>query len=111
MLVKLTTHCVESLNVLASLGIDFKLFEKFMKKIYEGYRRDVEYHNDVHGADVMQFCYLILKQSKVIEVASLNDLDVFSTVVAAACHDFGHDGYTNMYHVNSVSDRAILFSD
>ena len=32
----------------------------FLDKIYEGYRRDVQYHNDLHGADVAQMAYLFL---------------------------------------------------
>ena len=38
-------------------------------------------------------------------------MDLVSVVSAAVCHDFGHDGFTNAYHVNSISDRAITYSD
>ena len=31
--------------------------------------------------------------------------------MAAVCHDLGHDGYTNSYHVNAVTDRAIDSND
>lgn len=27
------------------------------------------------------------------------------------CHDFGHDGMNNAYHVNAMSDRAIRYND
>jgi hypothetical protein len=56
----LATHCVESLNLFEDMDIDQGSFVSFMKEIYAGYRRDVEYHNDLHGADVMQFSYLML---------------------------------------------------
>jgi len=107
----LTTHCVNSLDLFESLNIDKKVFGKFMNKITEGYRRDVEYHNDLHGADVMQFNYVVLKRTKLVKIASLTDLDVFTTLVAAACHDYAHDGFTNPYHVNTISERAIRYSD
>ena len=34
----------------------------FLNEISQGYRRDVEYHNDLHGADVTQMMYLFFKQ-------------------------------------------------
>jgi hypothetical protein len=71
----------------------------------------VEYHNDIHGLDVMQFSYLVLTKFGLIKMASLTSLDILSTLVAAACHDFGHDGFNNVYHVNTISDRAITYSD
>ncbi len=27
------------------------------------------------------------------------------------CHDFKHDGFTNSYHVNVKSNRAITYND
>lgn len=32
-------------------------------------------------------------------------------IIGAACHDFGHDGFTNEYHKKIASDRAIRFND
>ena len=49
-----------SMAMIDSLGLteqtmpqlDFAKLTRFFGKIYQGYRRDVEYHNDLHGADV-----------------------------------------------------------
>jgi hypothetical protein len=84
---------------------------RFLKHIYSGYRRDVEYHNDLHGADVMQFSYLTLTKFGLIKLAKLSSLDILSCLIASVCHDYGHDGNTNLYHINTVSNRAIRFSD
>jgi hypothetical protein len=32
-------------------------------------------------------------------------------IIASACHDLGHDGYTNSYHVNAITERAIDSND
>jgi len=32
-------------------------------------------------------------------------------IIAAVCHDLGHDGFTNTYHVNAITDRAINVND
>ena len=41
----------------------------------------------------------------------LNKIDVLSFLIAGACHDIGHDGFTNSYHVNSISKRAVISND
>ena len=48
------------MGLFEGLAIEKATFIKFMTKIYAGYRRDVEYHNDIHGADVMQYSFLVL---------------------------------------------------
>lgn len=93
------------------MQIDQTTFYKFFSQIQKGYRSDVAYHNDLHGADVMQFSYLVLQQYGLTELAKLHDLDILSCLVAAGCHDFGHDGFTNGFHVNTMSERAIRYSD
>jgi hypothetical protein len=41
----------------------------------------------------------------------LNKLDTLSFILAAVCHDIGHDGFTNSYHVNAYTNRAIDYND
>jgi hypothetical protein len=38
-------------------------------------------------------------------------LDCLSFLTAAISHDLGHDGFTNSYHVNVVTQRAIDSND
>ena len=54
---------------------------------------------------------LIMKQGDVREFAKLTDLDVLSVAVASICHDYGHDGFNNAYHVSAITERAIRYSD
>ena len=44
-------------------------------------------------------------------VLKLNDIDCLSLLMASLCHDLGHDGYTNSYHTNAVTRRAIDSND
>ena len=37
-------------------------------------------------------------------------MDVLSTLLAAACHDFKHNGYNNTYHINDLSEYAIKYN-
>ena len=53
----------------------------------------------------------MLTTCKLKETIKLNSLDMLSFLVAALCHDLGHDGYTNSYHVNAITSRAIDSND
>lgn len=54
--------------------------------------------------------FLIIKDG-LGRVAELDYLDQVSAVIAAVCHDFDHDGFTNTFHVNTHSQRAVRFED
>ena len=47
----------------------------FLSALYKGYKREVQYHNDLHGADVAQAMYMFFKQGNLAEIAQLNYLD------------------------------------
>jgi len=83
----------------------------FLNKIQEGYRREVGYHNDLHGADVAQMMHVMIKQADLATIANLNYLDLVSAITAAACHDYDHDGFNNSYHVNFMTNRALRYHD
>ena len=55
--------------------------------------------------------YHIIIKGEMIRFASLSELDLLSVIVSAVCHDYGHDGLNNAYDVNSISERAIRYSD
>lgn len=69
------------------------------------------YHNDLHGADVMQMVYVMLTKGGLIEMAGILHLSCVASIVAAACHDYDHDGLNNTYHKNAFTNRAIRYHD
>ena len=84
---------------------------RFIDNITQEYKPEVQYHNDLHGADVMQMVFFMLTSGGLEKQLNLNKLDCLSFLIAAVCHDLGHDGYTNGYHVNTFTDRAITSND
>jgi hypothetical protein len=52
-----------------------------------------------------------MKKTHFIEVVVLTELDILSYLLAAACCSYGHDGFTNCYHMKKVTERAIKFND
>lgn len=91
--------------------IDQNKFLQFMIKIYNGYKRSVEYHNDLHGSDVAQHCHYILRSQNMGSYAKFDSFDTLSLIVAALCHDVGHDGFNNKFHVVTESDRFLMYGD
>jgi hypothetical protein len=85
--------------------------ESFLKTIQQTYLEEVQYHNDLHGADVMQMGLYMLTIGQMQQQLKLNKLDCLSFLTAAVCHDLGHDGLTNGFHVNAVTQRAIDSND
>ena len=59
----------------------------------------------------MQMVFFMLTTGGLYYKIQLNKLDAFSVLLAAVCHDLGHDGFTNGYHVNKISRRAIDCND
>ena len=55
--------------------------------------------------------YLMLTKGEIRDFGSLTELDTLSVVIASVCHDYGHDGFNNAYHVNAITDRAVRYSD
>lgn len=58
-----------------------------------------------------QMVFIMLTQGNLIQVGDLNDIDTVALIIAAACHDFGHDGFNNAYHVNANTNRSIRYRD
>lgn len=45
------------------------------------------------------------------KIAMFDDVDTLSLLVAALCHDVGHDGFNNKFHVVTQSDRYFMYGD
>jgi len=37
-------------------------------------------------------------------------MDILATLLAAACHDFKHNGFNNMFHINAFSEIALNYN-
>ena len=55
--------------------------------------------------------HAFLTEGGLSELAELDHVDEMAFLVAAVCHDLGHDGFTNTYHSKAVTDRAIRYND
>lgn len=83
----------------------------FIDDIYNGYKREVTYHNDLHGADLVQVISVWLSMSKISKHLDFKQLDIFCLLTSAAIHDYKHPGQNNSFHMNFFTDIALTFND
>lgn len=87
-----------------------EILANFLKKIENGYKlHNNPYHNNLHGADVLQTFHHFLTAGQFYEV--LTDLDILAALTAAIIHDYEHPGVSNFFEQQSKSKRALLYND
>jgi hypothetical protein len=85
--------------------------DMFLQKVGEGYKRDIPYHNDLHGLDVCQTAFVYISHTNISDILFLNDLDILSIFLSTLMHDLGHPGTNNAFQVNSISRMALTYND
>lgn len=91
--------------------IDNTKLDSFLCELRNNYISSNEYHNERHGADVGQTTSTILKESEVIEISFLQDIDILSIIVSAIGHDVGHPGMNNNFQINFRTEVAMTYHD
>ena len=87
---------------------DIGKLEAFIRQVGETYN-DVPYHNYNHAVSVLHGVYAFLTLSNLME--KLEKIEVLALFVGALCHDLGHDGFTNGFHIATMSDLAFTYND
>jgi class 3 adenylate cyclase len=79
----------------------------FIRTIGQAYK-DVPYHNLHHAFCVAQFTAALYHRNVVgvFDVKRSLEMTMFASMIAVICHDVGHDGFNNTFHVNSKSPLA-----
>ena len=91
--------------------INTKKLEPFLVSISNQYFKTTLYHNSLHGADVTQSVCLYFLNSNAEEICQSLVLDLLGILIAALGHDLGHPGFTNPFHINSLSELALTYND
>lgn len=92
--------------------IDIGVLRNFIVKVVDSYSRtNALYHNDLHAADVMQTLFTMIMRGDLQSKMKLGDLDKFSILIGAICHDLKHTGQNNIFHINTRSKIAMKYND
>jgi len=113
-LLLLGVHLLRETGMLAAFPhLDLQKYFSFFRAIESSYNATLDvpppYHNDQHGADVMQGMAYFM--STPLLRATLQPLDVLAGLVAAACHDYEHLGRNNVFMVATGHRLALLYND
>ena len=91
--------------------INYNKYEKWIKKIDEGYYRTNSYHTNIHAADVTQTCLIYLKLGKIDEICNLSKNSKCAIFLSCICHDFKHPGVNNNFLKETKNPLALLYND
>jgi len=91
--------------------IDQKRMIGFLRAIENEYIHDVPYHNNTHGADVLQSTHSMLEVMDGKGQLQASDLQQLCLLVSAAIHDVGHPGFNNDFQMKTFSKPALIYND
>lgn len=92
-------------------GLNTKKLDNFLDCVKNGYSKAPPYHNEQHGADVGLTIFNFIYYSRNYSKLKISKLLTTAMVTSAFCHDIGHPGFNNSFHVNSISKFAIESND
>ena len=86
-------------GLIGATKIDFNNLMSFIREIAAGYKI-ITYHNQTHGADVLQTFNFYMNAGGLKETLKMDNLEQMSCLIAAALHDYEHPGVNNAFLVN-----------
>ena len=91
--------------------LNYNKFEKWIKKIDEGYLRSNSYHTNIHSADITQTCLIYLKMGELDEFCNFTKNSKCSLILSCICHDFKHPGVNNSFLKETKNPLALEYND
>ena len=105
-----------SLRLVMMLGLFKDTAMPFTAEVWANFMTAVKskmnpnpYHNFQHICDVTQTTAACLIDPKLKQ--NLNDVDMFTMLIAALCHDLDHPGLNNSYQINAATHMAETYND
>ena len=99
---------LEHHNLVRSCRIDEHTLHSFLLHIERKYGKN-EYHNSMHGCDVMLHTHLFLTRFNFHK--RLSHTQLLAAFIGALIHDFNHPGTTNAHEKKVQSLLALTYSD
>jgi len=103
-------HLMHLYNFTETLQINKKSYKNYFHLVNKKYRKNT-YHNSIHGCDVTQTMFFLIKTCNIDSICNLTDLDIFSCFFASSIHDLDHPGNNNNYEIAVGSPLAISYND
>lgn len=111
---------MENPHVLQTIGFEFLhdigIFQSsrllgFLKSLEGSYHQGNPYHSHIHGADMCNSFYFLLRASGLWHNETILDFQKAMMIIAALGHDVGHPGRNNQFLVATGHDWALTYND
>ncbi|GJQ69872.1 hypothetical protein Trydic_g22418 [Trypoxylus dichotomus] len=99
----------ERLKLVTKFDINKETLARFILYVQKGYR-DTAYHNWMHAVCVTHFCYVTIRNFKMIDYGYLSQLEALALLTSCLGHDLDHRGTTNSFQVKVGTTLASLYS-
>mmetsp|Transcript_43713 Transcript_43713/g.69908 ORF Transcript_43713/g.69908 Transcript_43713/m.69908 type:complete len:518 (-) Transcript_43713:28-1581(-) len=98
----------DSQDATGRVWADLKKFAVFHETIKNLYLAN-PYHNYAHACDVVASVYRVFMSLRCKEW--LSDIDMYSLLVSALCHDVAHPGRTTPFLIETKHELAVRYND
>jgi len=88
--------------------VQSSVFQHFHEIVRRSYL-DNAYHNYMHAVDVLSCLFRVFRQIRCKEW--LRDIDMYTLIVSALCHDVAHPGRTTQFLVETRHELAMRYND
>ena len=109
-LVTVTCYILAKEHLFQKLSLSLETYLSFARRIQSGYK-SVTYHNRTHASDLSQTFYYFARTRGLSQKCALEDHELFALIVAGACHDHEHPGFSNQFLVDTKNPIAIRYND
>lgn len=110
----------ENPNVLQTVGFEFLhpfgIFQSsrllaFLQTLEGSYHQANPYHSHIHGADMCNSFYFLLRASGLWHNQAIMDFQKATMIIAGLGHDVGHIGRNNQFLVATGHEWALTYND
>ena len=96
----------QNLELINLINID--KFDNFLNTVKSNYLKSPTYHNEINGVDVSLSVFQYIHFSNgVFNKTNMDKISLLALITAALCHDIGHPGFNNNFHLNSLSEYEV----
>ena len=121
----LGSHLFERLGLVEAFSMDAAKLGAFLREVEKGYDDENPYHNRAHAASVLHMTHALLLHGGVARAVGPGNwfraeehaareagkFETLACLLAAACHDFEHQGFTNQFLVETQDPLAVRYND
>lgn len=104
------TYIFAKEGIFDSVPISKKKFLGFLQQIASMYK-SITYHNKTHAADLAQTFYHYCTAGQMAQKCDVDQFELMTYVLAAACHDVEHPGFSNVYLIETRHNLALRYND